>query len=394
MDTNRDEYGAELNSEFMPNGEVRFRTISEDGAKYIRTVAGESGGWQNSHFHRECREYYVIQTGWMAYAHLMPNGEVAITICEPSDFVYVEPMCHHNVYLPENAVIHTIKIGGQPTDWVSSPELDKQTKTLSESAILEGSDHQSKLLAVQTDASQSLSVVDDLQSVASLLNGRDDSDAIRILDHVTAELKARTWSPAKQATNGLIVGFQKALYERWHHEMFVNEDGGVSHIMDGRMRNVSTEPIEKLYFVIYSDAADVDVSCISPWVQISRQSMPATLCDWDPDNSAGSIEFDLLEPIEPGNVLRYKMGYFMPDTFDIGDEYYNFDWGAFHLHASCHIHFSQSTIIEHAEWKDGGNRFMPPPKVSSREIILEGHYPQEGSRCTLVFKTRNANDGE
>ncbi|WP_058303378.1 hypothetical protein [Gorillibacterium timonense] len=48
----------------MENGERRFRLVSADGSSYIRTEASRHSGWQNSHYHKEVTEWYVVQKDW------------------------------------------------------------------------------------------------------------------------------------------------------------------------------------------------------------------------------------------------------------------------------------------------------------------------------------------
>jgi len=130
-------HGISTKHEQMPNGELRFRlSSSSDGTKYIRTAAGGTGAWQDSHFHRSVRETYIVQHGWMAYAELDAGG-VSLTVYREGDLFTTSTLTPHNVYLPASAVIHTVKHGHSTLgDWESSPELDTRTKHLSESDIL------------------------------------------------------------------------------------------------------------------------------------------------------------------------------------------------------------------------------------------------------------------
>lgn len=129
-------HGITCPHEQMPNGELRFRLVSSDGSAYIKTVASPVGGWQNSHYHENIYETYIVQSGWMAFASLRDEcliiekynqGDVVTTKCN-------EP---HNVYLPANAVIHTVKHGfSKVRDWLPVPDLDRQTKNLTEKDLL------------------------------------------------------------------------------------------------------------------------------------------------------------------------------------------------------------------------------------------------------------------
>ena len=105
-------YGITTRHSKMPNGELRFRLQHKDGSAYIRTVAGEDGGWQKSHYHLSVRETYIVQQGWLGYAEPGATGVTAsLTRYEPGDIFTTPPGVVHNIYLPADAVIHTVKHG-------------------------------------------------------------------------------------------------------------------------------------------------------------------------------------------------------------------------------------------------------------------------------------------
>lgn len=57
---NLSEYGIEIKSHIMDNGEKRFRMIGKDGSGYIRTESLD-GGWQKAHYHEKIQELYLVQ---------------------------------------------------------------------------------------------------------------------------------------------------------------------------------------------------------------------------------------------------------------------------------------------------------------------------------------------
>lgn len=124
-------FGVETKYDIMDNGECKFRlNCSIDGSSYCRTVASESGAWQNSHFHKSVSEFYVVQSGWIVYAEKR-EGEIKLQVLREGETISFEPSIHHNIYLSENSVTHTIKYGKPlENDWFPSPELDKLTKHL------------------------------------------------------------------------------------------------------------------------------------------------------------------------------------------------------------------------------------------------------------------------
>lgn len=129
-------YGMETKHDRMDNGELRFRlNCSADGSSYCRTVAPESGAWQNSHYHKGVSELYVVQSGWIAYAELN-EGKFKLELLRPGESVTFRPLVHHNLYLSPGSVIHTIKYGiAYENDWFPSPELNERTKHLALEAL-------------------------------------------------------------------------------------------------------------------------------------------------------------------------------------------------------------------------------------------------------------------
>jgi hypothetical protein len=133
-------YGIETHHERMPNGELRFRMYGPDGNGYVRTVSSPVGAWQNSHYHRQIRETFIVETGWMVLAEWQPEGHaVALKRLDPGGIVTTEPLRQHNVYLPANTLIHVVKHGSAmgEADWIAAPDLDAATKCLSEAQIIE-----------------------------------------------------------------------------------------------------------------------------------------------------------------------------------------------------------------------------------------------------------------
>ena len=110
IDRAKTEDGIVTFHEVMANGERRFRLKKSDGTAYIRTEASAGSGWQGSHFHRHVRETYIVQAGWMAFAELV-DGALSLCLFEANEIVTSRPGIVHNVYLPDGAVIHTVKHG-------------------------------------------------------------------------------------------------------------------------------------------------------------------------------------------------------------------------------------------------------------------------------------------
>ena len=123
--------------EQMENGDTKVKLIGTDGSYYCRTASSPHGGWQNSHVHVYVKEFYVVQSGWIAYASLGEQQLLIIKILKEGELIIVEPGTHHNIYMSANSVIHTIKHGSETySDWVASPHLDGLTQSLTKDDIL------------------------------------------------------------------------------------------------------------------------------------------------------------------------------------------------------------------------------------------------------------------
>ncbi len=92
------------------------------------------GAWQNSHYHTALEETYLVQKGWIGFAELI-DGSLHLSVEKENNQCYVKPMVSHNVYLPANSIIFTIKHRKSAQgDWHASQVLDDLTKHLSETA--------------------------------------------------------------------------------------------------------------------------------------------------------------------------------------------------------------------------------------------------------------------
>ncbi|MBM7568833.1 hypothetical protein JOC55_005824 [Paenibacillus sacheonensis] len=114
--------------------------VNEDGSSYIRTEGSDKGAWENSHYHKQVHELYIVERGWIVYAELNDRGQAAFTYLSKGGTIDVKPITIHNIYMPAFAVIHVVKYTGGSTlkpDWFASPELDDVTKGISEDKLLQ-----------------------------------------------------------------------------------------------------------------------------------------------------------------------------------------------------------------------------------------------------------------
>jgi len=132
------DYGVTTRHGRMPNEELRFRLLSNDGTAYIRTESPPNGGWQNSHYHKKIKETYIVQKGWIGYAELV-DEVIQFHIYREGESFTTKPLVIHNVYMPPRVVIHTIKhgdaAGEQRLEDEITNQFTEQTKTISEEEL-------------------------------------------------------------------------------------------------------------------------------------------------------------------------------------------------------------------------------------------------------------------
>lgn len=136
------DHGVTTGHNRMPNGELRFRLIKADGTAYIRTEADDTGGWQESHYHKFVQETYIVQKGWVAFAQY-ENKRFTLEIFVEGQSFTTQPYIAHNVYMPGKSIIHTVKHGigrGNDRHTDGTEFFDKMCTSLSnEKDILEKS---------------------------------------------------------------------------------------------------------------------------------------------------------------------------------------------------------------------------------------------------------------
>lgn len=115
-----------LQAEAMPNGERRLRVVDAQGLGYVLTEASQQGGWQSSHLHKQLRETYVVQTGWVAVAQLGTGGDLSLLRLEPGDVWTAMPGRPHNIFMSPGAITHVVKHGpAAEADWETNMETER-----------------------------------------------------------------------------------------------------------------------------------------------------------------------------------------------------------------------------------------------------------------------------
>jgi hypothetical protein len=119
-------YGISTAHHLLPNAERRFRLLGRDGSAYIRTEAGDRGGWQESHYHASNYETFIVQHGWVAYAERV-DGANRISLFSERAVFTAPPKIIHNIYMSARSVMHTVKYGEcVQDDWNTMGASDLQ----------------------------------------------------------------------------------------------------------------------------------------------------------------------------------------------------------------------------------------------------------------------------
>ena len=119
-----DKYGVKTFHQIMDNGELRFRLIGSDKSSYIRTESQNNKGWQNSHYHENTNELYLVGKGKITVA-IYEDGTIKYQNYVQNEFFAIEKGTIHNVYMYPDTILHTIKYGQiSENDWISFPKLD------------------------------------------------------------------------------------------------------------------------------------------------------------------------------------------------------------------------------------------------------------------------------
>lgn len=116
--------------EKMPNTEIRYRVKIDENTIYSITKSGEYPAWQNSHYHKNCKEIYYVQKGKMkiitkekefVYCRLLSKG----------DKIVIDENISHNVFLYKDTEICVLKYGNiLNSNWYSDKLLDSICKSI------------------------------------------------------------------------------------------------------------------------------------------------------------------------------------------------------------------------------------------------------------------------
>lgn len=121
--------------EKMPNTEIRYRFKIDENTIYSITKSGEYPAWQNSHYHKECKEIYYVQKGNMKII-TKEKDFVYCRLLNKGDKIVVDEEISHNIFLYKDTEICVLKYGNVlNTNWYSDTNLDKICKEINDRNI-------------------------------------------------------------------------------------------------------------------------------------------------------------------------------------------------------------------------------------------------------------------
>lgn len=117
-----------IENEQMPNGETRFRVRWSDYSGVNITNSSDTPSWQNAHYHKVCKELYVVQKGKILIA-LDNDDKVDYKELQKGELFLIEPFIKHNVYMFSDTMTYVLKFGDVVRDdWFYAEKLDEISK--------------------------------------------------------------------------------------------------------------------------------------------------------------------------------------------------------------------------------------------------------------------------
>lgn len=116
--------------EKMPNTEIRYRFKIDENTIYSITRSGEYPAWQNSHYHKNCKEIYYVQKGKMKII-TKEKDFVYCRLLSKGDKIVIDENISHNVFLYKDTEICVLKYGNiLNSNWYSDKKLDNICKSI------------------------------------------------------------------------------------------------------------------------------------------------------------------------------------------------------------------------------------------------------------------------
>ena len=116
--------------EKMPNTEIRYRVKIDENTIYSITKSGEYPAWQNSHYHKNCKEIYYVQKGKMKII-TKEKEFVYCRLLNKGDKIVVDEEISHNIFLYKDTEICVLKYGNiLNSNWYSDKLLDSICKSI------------------------------------------------------------------------------------------------------------------------------------------------------------------------------------------------------------------------------------------------------------------------
>ncbi len=209
--------------------------------------------------------------------------------------------------------------------------------------------------------------------------------AITWYRHLKQERSRRRWSADLHVDQKQIQRLEHYAFEYWRQDVTVDSAGNATHVVEARMINIREKLLERVTFPVYCDGIDIPDSEIQPWARCGKTQLVAKVEDWIAPRARGRVAISIAPPLISGERRKICWGYRLPRTFNIGDEYYNWDVATPHYEIGGCITFAKPWRILYVRWAPELIATQLPPELEDNKIKWMVRFPERGKQLTLQF---------
>lgn len=224
-----------------------------------------------------------------------------------------------------------------------------------------------------------------LSTVGIVITVALSDPAIKWFRHRKEKRKRQKWSVDLHVDEGQVQKLKHYAYEFWQQEINVDADGNADHRVDACIINIGDKLLERVTFPIYCDAQNIPATDVKPWAACGKTLLNAQVEDWIAESARGRVAILIVPPLSPGERRKIQWGYRLPQTFTVGDEYYNWDIATLHYEIRGSITFSKPWTIHYARWDPELAATQSPPIVEDGKIKWIVRFPERGKKITMRF---------
>jgi hypothetical protein len=149
----------------------------------------------------------------------------------------------------------------------------------------------------------------------------------------------------------------------WKHEVQIDSQGNTQTSIDCLLVNICREEKREVVFPVYFENANQD---LQGWAKIGRVRNHLKPYEHDPNSGLGLFKIQLPLPLQPQDSVRLRWGYFYPQVFEIGENWWEWYFGRPHSNFSLRLTTA-------APWKIANVRTrVLPPTYLAQGAVLHG----------------------